>query len=333
MNGPRAEVRRYLRESLPGATVVPLAGDASTRRFYRVALPDGSTRVLMDYGAPFSGDTDDLRLNRVFRAAEVPVATILDRSPETGCLLLEDLGDRTLEAELGRGRSGQAAPGAPELLERAVRLAARIAERGTVELERSDRARGPALDAERFRFEMDYFLEHFAGGLRGRVRIPPRLGEELHALADRAARTPRRVLCHRDFHSRNLLLREDGGLAVVDIQDARWGPDTYDLASLLRDAYVEIDERWIEPLIELYVSSLGSPPEPEPFRRRFETVAAQRMIKALGTFGYQTAVRGSDRYLDAARRTIGRLRRALPRSEETAGLAELLVSEGLLDEI
>lgn len=332
MEEPRPEVRRYLLESIPGGTAVPLAGDASTRRFYRVVSPDGSTRVLMDYGAPFSGETDDIRLSRVFRAAGVPAAQILEVSPGTGCLLLEDLGDRTLE-KLLLDPLGRPAPGALPLLERAVRLAARVADRGTVELERSDRADGPALDAERFRFEMDYFLDHFAGALRGHPRPPLGLREELYALADRAARTPRRVLCHRDFHSRNLLLLDDGRLAVVDVQDARWGPDTYDLASLLRDAYVEIEEDWLEPLIEFYTSSLSRPPEPESFRRRFHAVAAERMIKALGTFGYQTAVQGSGRYLDAARRTAGRLRRLLPRSEETARLAQLLLSAGLLDDI
>jgi len=332
MDEPRPEVRRYLRESIPGATAVPLAGDASTRRFYRVALPDGSTRVLMDYGTPFSGDTDDIRLNRVFRAAAVPAAEILDVSPAAGCLLLEDLGDRTLE-KLLLGPSGKPAPGALPLLERAVRLAARVADRGTVELERSERANGPALDAARFRFEMDYFLDHFAGALRGLDRPSPELRAELYALADRAARTPRRVLCHRDFHSRNLLLTDDGRIAVVDIQDARWGPDSYDLASLLRDAYFETEESWIEPLIALYESCLDQPPDPESFRRRFHTVAAERMIKALGTFGYQTAVRGSARYLDPARRTAGRLRRLLPRAEETARLGRLLLSEGLLEAV
>ena len=332
MEGPRTEIRRYLLEAAPGATVVPLAGDASSRRFYRVALGDGSTRVLMDYGAPFGEDTDVIRLNRVFRAAGLPVAEILGGSPEAGCLLLEDLGDHTLERLL-REPSGRPAPGALSLLKRAVRLAVRIAEQGTAALERSERAGGPALDEERFRFEMDYFLDRFAGAMRGCSRTPPDLRGELHALADRAVSSPRRVLCHRDFHSRNLLAPDEARLAVVDIQDARWGPDSYDLASLLRDAYVEIDESWIDPLIDLYLSGLSKPPDPGPFRGRFRVVAAQRMIKALGTFGHQVAVKGDGRYLEAARRTVGRLRRILPAAEETGPLAERMLAAGLLDDL
>ena len=332
MEQPREDIRRYLLEAAPGATAVSLAGDASTRRFYRLTLGDGSTRVLMDYGKPFADETDDMRLNRVFRDAGLPVPQILAASPESGCLILEDLGDHTLEALL-LDRSGRPDHGSFSLLEQAVRLAVRIAEQGTAALERSERAGGPALDAKRFRFEMDYFLDKFAGAMRGCSRAPAGLREELHALADRTARSPRRVFCHRDFHSRNLMMTERGGLVLVDIQDARWGPDSYDLASLLRDAYAEIDEGWIEPLIGLYLSGLSNPPDPGPFRRRFHAVAAQRMIKALGTFGHQVAVKGDGRYLQAARRTVGRLRRILPAAEETGPLAERMLTAGLLDDL
>lgn len=332
MNEPRTEIRRFLDRAAPGASVVPLAGDASTRRFYRVSLEDGSTRVLMDYGKPFSGETDDIRLNRVFRAAGLPVAEILDQSPESGCLLLEDLGDRTLE-RLFRQRPGPPGPIEHSWLERAVRLAARLADRGTPALERSERADGPALDAERFRFEMDFFLDRFAGALRGCARTPPGLRDELYGLAERAARSPHPVFCHRDFHSRNLLVTEREQLVLVDIQDARWGPDSYDLASLLRDAYIEIEEGWIEPLVDLYLSALSRPTDPDSFRRRLHLVAAQRMIKALGTFGHQIAVKRNDRYLEAARRTVRRLRRLLPAFEETRSLAERMSSAALLDDL
>ncbi len=133
----------------------------------------------------------------------------------------------------------------------------------------------------------------------------------MHELAEVAAVAPRRVLCHRDFHSRNLLVQPDGRLAMVDIQDARWGPDSYDLASLLRDAYVDPDDDWVEPLIDLYLEALPRPPERTAFLRRFEVVGAQRMLKALGTFGYQIAVRGNERYRDAIPRTVARLRKVL----------------------
>jgi aminoglycoside/choline kinase family phosphotransferase len=126
------------------------------------------------------------------------------------------------------------------------------------------------------------------------------------------------------------MVRPDGSLAMVDIQDARWGPDSYDLASLLRDAYVDLDESWIEPFVDSYRSSLPEPPELRAFRRRFDTVSAQRMIKALGTFGYQMSALGRQRYASAIPRTQARLRRLLPGLDETRRLGKLLVEAELL---
>jgi aminoglycoside/choline kinase family phosphotransferase len=169
-----------------------------------------------------------------------------------------------------------------------VELAADIATRGTRSLSESDRATGPALDAERFRFEMRFFLEHYVVGFLA-APPPPRATEEaLERLADEVATHPR-VMCHRDYHSRNIMVRGDETLAMVDIQDARWGPDTYDIASLLRDAYVDLDEREVEEEFGRYVRSLTPGRDLEHLRRRFHLVSTQRMIKALGTFGYQIA--------------------------------------------
>ncbi len=326
MTSPRPEIASYLKAAWPRAETSPIAGDASTRRFFRIRTPDGRTRVLMDYGHPFERETDDVRMGRVFANAGLPIAEILDICGPVGCLLLEDLGDESLEMAVVEEDGRRAR----DLLERAVLLAAELADRGTRALAGSDRRDGPILDEERFRFEMDFFLEHFACGWRGCTSLPDGLRDALHELAARAASSPRRVLCHRDYHSRNLMLLASGKLAMVDIQDARWGPDAYDLASLLRDAYIDIDEAWTDPLVELYRSALEHPPS-EGFRSRLDRVSAQRMIKALGTFGYQTTVRKNTRYVRAITRTVHRLRRLLPVASETAPLYEMLMEAELLE--
>jgi aminoglycoside/choline kinase family phosphotransferase len=330
MSLPRREIGRYLEREFPGAAVERLAGDASTRIFYRIRVPGGQSVVLMDYVEPFDGETDDIRLGKIFRDAGLRVAGLLRVSAEVGCLVLEDLGDHSLETLLHETDAPPQGP-PPQPLVRAVELAALVASKGTPLLARSDRAAGPALDAERFRFEMDFFLEHFAAGLRGIRELPEELRGKLHGLADRAAASPRRVLCHRDFHSRNLMVLDDGSLAMVDVQDARWGPDTYDLVSILRDAYIEIEDAWIDPLIQIYLEALDDPPEPVAFGERFQIVAAQRMIKALGSFGYLTIATRGGRYLDAIPRTVGRLRTLLPKSKETKDLFEFLTRSGLLN--
>ncbi len=328
----RPALRPLLERAFPGARVEVVPGDASTRAFFRLRLPAGQSRILMDYGKPFTGDTDDIRLARLFRSAGLPVARVLDAWPEAGCLILEDLGELTLERALLQLDSRDPAAGRlrQTLYTQAVTLAAALATQGTAALARSPCAGGPALDAARLRFEMDFFLRHWAGDLHGR-RPPDSVRGVLYALADAAARTPKRVLCHRDLHARNLILRPDGSLAMVDIQDARWGPDTYDIASLLRDAYVELEEGEVELFFSLYLERLGQAAD-AAIRERFAVVGTQRMIKALGTFGYQMAVLGRLRYADAAVRTVRRLR-ALGAGPPVAQEAvRALAAVGLLEE-
>src|SRR5262249_39980096 len=159
-------------------------GDASTRRFHRLCLPGGGTRVVMDYGAAFEGETDDVRLARIFERAALPAARVLEVLPEAGCLILEDLGSVTLERALS------AAPDAPpalaaraELYAAAVGLLVEPPSRGTEALRASERAAGPALDDNRFLFEMHFFLEHFVAGYLGRTSVPEPLTDELEGLA------------------------------------------------------------------------------------------------------------------------------------------------------
>jgi N-acetylmuramate 1-kinase len=324
----RSELSTALSGLYPGARAETLVADASTRRFHRLFLEGGATRVVMDYGSPFDDETDDVRLARLFERAALPVAQVFDVLPAAGALVLEDLGDVTLEVALSADAPG-APPARGDLYDAAVRLAASIATRGSAVLAESDRSAGPALDAERFLFEMNFFLEHYVGGFLGRPEAANALRAGVESLALEVAAHPR-VLCHRDYHSRNIMVRATGKLALVDIQDARWGPDTYDLASLLRDAYVDLGELEVDRLVHLYGSALRSPLSDSGLRNRFDIVAAQRMIKALGTFGYQIAVLGRQRYKSAVPRTLERLSRLLPANTQTARLAEAMIEAGVL---
>ncbi len=337
MEALRPDLERFLAASYPGGLIHPIAGDASTRRFLRLALPGSGTVVVMDYGQPFERETDDMRLERIFRRAGLRVARILAASPEAGCLVLEDLGERSLETALSecRARDGMSGrEGAEALRERlyrrAIELAVAVAVRGSRALAASDRAQGPALDSDRFRFEMDFFIEHYVRGLRALEAVPPDLVASLRELADRAAASSHPAFCHRDYHSRNLMVLDDGTLAMVDIQDARWGPDSYDLASLLYDAYAEMPDSLRAALADEYRLSLPDPEAAEPFRARLRLVACQRMIKALGTFGYQSVVRGRHGYLEGVPRTLERLSQLLPACPEASKVARWFENTGLL---
>ncbi len=325
----RAAIREFLDAVCPGAKVAPIVGDASSRRFYRVTDSKNRTSVIMDYGESFRGTTYDQWATVVFEQAGLPVPGIVAASAGAGCLVLEDLGTASFESALEHAGAGTA--GARALLEQAVDLAARVASAGTPVLARSGRPDGARLDDARFRFELEFYLEHYVRGLAGIEVLPAGLRDELATLATAAATTPRDVLCHRDYHSRNILVRDDGGLAMVDIQDARPGPDSYDLASLLFDCYVDIDAAAIAPLIDRFCEATGIEEGTSAFRERFDRVAAQRMLKALGTFGNQIHVLGRARYRSAIPRTLARLDVLLPTRDDTRPLHGILRGAGLLN--
>jgi aminoglycoside/choline kinase family phosphotransferase len=94
-----------------------------------------------------------------------------------------------------------------------------------------------------------------------------------------------------------------GNLHVIDFQDARLGPDTYDLVSLLRDSYVDLTERDLEDLIAYFLALTGNA-DPVEFRRRFDLMALQRNLKAIGTFGFQTTTRSNPVYIQYIPRTL-----------------------------
>ncbi|HYB94456.1 MAG TPA: phosphotransferase, partial [Vicinamibacterales bacterium] len=148
------------------------------------------------------------------------------------------------------------------------------------------------------------------------------LREEWAAIVDELAAEPR-VLCHRDYHSRNLMLH-GGSLYIIDFQDARMGPDTYDLASLLRDSYVDLTPQQVDELVAFFLAvKRESVPEAE-FRRRFDLMALQRNLKALGTFGYMTTSRNNTVYIQYMPRTIAYVRANLAKYARFERLRGLL---------
>jgi aminoglycoside/choline kinase family phosphotransferase len=303
------------------ARVALLTGDASDRRYARVTRADGATRVLAIHpGAitlaamPFSSAL------ALFQAMPIPVPFVLAHADALGIIALDDLGDVTLQAHL-------AATGGttrPRHYRDAVELIATMQRRGA---ELASTAYVPctlAFDVEKLTFELQFFVTHFLEGHR-RVKLTGQtrasLAAELQSLATELANEPR-VVCHRDYHSRNLMVR-DGQLVVIDFQDARMGPDTYDLVSLLRDSYVELHGPEVEALIT-YFLTLDRGPQGERdaarFRHRFDAMALQRNLKALGTFGFQATVRGKTSYLDDVPRTLGYVRTTFERQPRFAHL-------------
>ena len=253
----------------------------------------------------------------------LPVPAILHHSDALGVLGLEDLGDVTLQAHLGAATPTEHAG----LYRQAVTLIARMQQRG--EQLRSDAypPYGIAFDTEKLTWEVEFFVRHYLLSYRGAALSDSHrdaLREEWRAIVAELAAEPR-VLCHRDYHSRNLMLHR-GALYVIDFQDARMGPDTYDLASLLRDSYVDLAGSQVDELIAFFLALKGAtgPRDEAEFRRRFDLMALQRNLKALGTFGYMTTARSNTVYIQYIPRTISYVKANLAKYPRLARLRDLL---------
>jgi aminoglycoside/choline kinase family phosphotransferase len=332
-------VTAYLDRSGLGAeamTVLPLTGDASDRKYFRVLRRAGASRVLALHVEPFDPAVLPFcRVAELLAAMPLPIPEILDHAGSLGILLLEDLGDVTLQAHLG------AAPAAEHnrLYRQAVRLIEVLQRRGA-ELESTG---APpyriAFDVEKLLWELEFFTKHYLEAYRGAMIPAARreaLKNEWRNLAEHLASEPR-VLCHRDYHSRNLMLHQ-GELYIIDFQDARLGPDTYDLVSLLRDSYVDLPESTVDDLIAYFVAlkrtegpSAAHEAWERAFRDRFDVMALQRNLKALGTFGYQTGVRQNPVYIQYIPRTLRHVQKNLSKNPRFAELRGLLAPyiEGL----
>jgi aminoglycoside/choline kinase family phosphotransferase len=284
----------------PGARVLRLAGDASNRLYRRVTTGSGSV-ILMIHDEPFREmELPFLNVARFLAGLGAPVPEVLAAYPERGVLVLQDLGDTLLQAYLpGRSRAEVEA-----VYREAIDLLGLLQGEGTKQLTPACVAYHAALDFEKFDWELRFFVQNYVERLMKSPLSPPEEAAFRDWLRDLARETSGqvRVLCHRDYHSRNLIVHQ-GRLYMFDFQDARWGPRTYDLASLLRDSYVTLPEDLVEAMLEYYRMKAGVPPEGLHFE--FDRVSLQRNIKALGTFAYQATVKNNPVYLQYVPRTVG----------------------------
>ena len=306
------------------AQVVPLTGDASDRRYFRVLLKGHRPIVLALHQGAIEFDTMPfVSIARLLAAVPLPVPAILHHSDALGVIGLEDLGDVTLQAHLGATTATEHAA----LYRQAVTLIARMQQRG--EQLRSDEypPYRIAFDVEKLTWELEFFVKHYLVAYRGANLSDAErdaLRVEWREIVTELAGEPR-VLCHRDYHSRNLMLHE-GTLYMIDFQDARMGPDTYDLASLLRDSYVDLTAAQVDELIAFFLALKGArrAQDEVEFRRRFDLMALQRNLKALGTFGYMTTARNNTVYIQYMPRTLNYVKANLAKDPRFAALRHLL---------
>ncbi len=278
-------IRREFPSGSHSCNVAKLVGDASARQYFRLVLDSGRSFILAVYPEPFDPDHFSYRqIAQLLEEIGVPIPRILSMDGGLGIVLQEDLGNLSLQRHLVRSERKERLRRFSE----AVDLVVAIQRLGGPRLRPEWEAFQLAFDEEKLMWEFRFFLRQYLGNYRGRPAERAELEAEFGAIARRLAAEPR-VLCHRDFHVRNLMLKDDR-LHVIDFQDARWGPPSYDLASLLKDS-IDLPADELELLARMYLERAGLPQSEDEFQVQFHLMTVQRMLKALGTYGYQVVVR------------------------------------------
>ncbi len=313
------QLRQWLETTLGSGdfSVAPASDDASFRRYFRIRRGEAQPSLVAMDAPP---DREDCRqfvhVARVFAEAGVHVPEIRAQDLERGFLLLSDLGSTTYLDALDERNAGRLYGDALDALLR-IQLASRP---GVL----------PDYDRELLERELRLFPDWYVAR-----QLQRELGAAQRETLEKAFSTllannlgQARVFVHRDYHSRNLMVCEPRP-GILDFQDAVYGPITYDLASLLRDAYVAWEEeRVIDWAVRYWEKArkAGLPVAGDfaDFYRDFEWMGAQRQLKVLGIFARLFYRDGKDGYLKDQPLVMRYLRRTCGRYGELAALAHLL---------
>ncbi len=317
--------------------VTPMPGGASTRRYFRVALPDGKSAVAMF--VPEGGKPEEvqkahegtrwpfLEVRDLLALHGIEVPEVLAEDTDRGWLLIEDLGDHTLANWLLENPNDK-----PALYTRAVSDLAR-AQGELAELPAGCVVGSRNFDFDLLRWEIEHFREW---GLDARAKSlaaadVQRWTEIADRLAKRVAELPPGFV-HRDYQSRNLMVKPDPRghrLVWIDFQDALLGPRVYDLVALLNDSYQSFDRAFVEARLGDYAAAAGLGTSEIPkLMAEFDLVTVQRKLKDAGRFVFIDKQKNNPSFLKFVTPTIkkvdGALARLAPNDKDMADLRDIL---------
>jgi len=302
--------------NLDFSSIRPASSDASFRRYFRIDS-DKSPYIVMDAPPDKEKIEPFIHVDELFRESGVAVPEILAKNIEDGFLLLSDLGSRTYLTELTEKNASQLYREAMQALVR-IQMVSRP---GAL----------PEYNREALLRELKLFPEWYMTRHLGEAVTPERqavLDRTFDILLANNLAQPQ-VFVHRDYHSRNLMYLENGNPGILDFQDALYGPVTYDLVSLLKDAYVEWEEAkvldWVIRYWEM-ARKVGLPvnPDIDEFYRDFEFMGVQRHLKVLGIFARLYHRDGKENYLKDIPLVMKYASKTAHRYSELAPLANLL---------
>lgn len=324
----------FLQASLGSASfeILPLAGDASSRRYHRVIVEEQS-QVLMSW-EPFADDGSYpfLSVLRHLQRHEVQVPKVMGYAPELGLVLLEDLGDLTLERKFWENQDQhEAAPFYEMAIDELIKIHyPATADRGDCTAFKIE------FNTERLLWEMNYGREHLLEGL-GKLELSPAAARELEQnfieICTCLDQEPK-FIAHRDYHARNLMIKL-GKMRVIDFQDARLGPVQYDLVSLLKDSYVALQDGLVDDLIKYYLLKrqefFSDSVDRDHFNSIFQLQILQRCFKACGSFASFYNLRSDTRYLKYIQPTLTSILKTLRETHRFSTFLGVLEDSGILE--
>ncbi len=314
------QIGEWIRHLAPGRSfaLAPASADASFRRYLRATFDDGQTRIIMDAPPSHEDVRPWLHVQRLFHDAGAHVPEVFAADLDNGFLLLSDLGSTTYLAKLDEANADDLYRAAIDALIR-IQLASQPAEL-------------PAYDRVLLKRELDLFPDWYLAQ-HVKVALSESQSSQLAAVFEKILAVnlaEPAVYVHRDYHSRNLMVTENGP-GIVDFQDAVYGPITYDLASLFKDAYIEWPEERVLDWLARYwekARKAGLPVRADfgEFHRDYEWMGVQRHVKVLGIFARLCHRDGKDGYLKDMPLVAKYLRAACARYRDLTPLLRLLDS-------
>lgn len=326
-------IQAFLKNSLKSDDfkVYSLAGDASNRRYYRVIMGHQSW-VLMRWD-PFEPENYPfLSVLKHFAKAGVHVPEVVAMTPKEGLVLLEDLGDLTLERKFWESQTQESSI---EFYQMAIDEIVKIHHVATA-TPGNCTAFNIKFDTEKFLWEMNYGKDNLISGILNFQWTDTSAKEIQRVFTDICSKLDRepKKIAHRDYHSRNLMIKLDE-MKVIDFQDARLGPIQYDLVSLFKDSYVNMNDEMTKTLMSYYLEK-SKEYLPKDFSRAhfdeiYELQSIQRCFKACGSFASFYHQRGDKRYLKYLSETLRRVLKSLTEFPDYKSFADILIDSGALE--
>lgn len=332
-----ARIEQLIQNHIEGATslasIVKLHGDASYRAYYRAQLSDGKSFIVMQMPEGKSSASEEItnyhgthrelpfiNVQRYLSQLSIPVPCVYAYDDDLRLMLLEDLGDQLMARQVEHATIEDRAL----WYERAVDLLIRMQQRAQEHPSSDCVANARSFDARLLNWEFDHFREY---GVEAKLGIT--MTDADRATFERETRAITAAIekmpygfTHRDFQSRNLIVRNNV-LHLLDFQDALRGPSVYDLVALTRDSYVRLDEATIDRLIARFATAVRRPAL--DIRREYDLVTVQRKLKDAGRFVYIDRVKHNPNFLQYFPTSVGYVREALARLPEHAALTTLLL--------